>query len=84
MSLWFSQRQGGAGRESDALGTGERTATESKLYKTVELLISQVFYTQNCVYEIGIVNILLFFYQNGISTMELLIFSEFFNQSCVS
>ena len=61
MSLWFSQRQGGAGRESDALGTGERTATGSKLYKTVELLISHVFYRQSCIYNIGIVNILLVF-----------------------
>ena len=29
--------------------------------KTVELLISQVFYRQNCVYNIGIVNIMLVF-----------------------
>ena len=75
MSLWFSQRQGGAGRESYALGTGERTATGSKLYKTVELLISQVFYRQSCVYKIGIVNILLFLHQNQMSNNELSIFS---------
>ena len=78
MSLWFSQRQGGAGRESDALGTGERTATGSKLYKTVELLISQVFYRQSCVYNIGIVNIIMVFKTKWHCKQGIVVFFSYF------
>ena len=45
---------------ADVPGDRQR-ATESKLYKTIELLISQVFYRQSCIYNIGIVNILFVF-----------------------
>ena len=42
--------------------TGDRQlATGSNLHKTIELSISQVLYKQSCVYNIGIVNILLVF-----------------------
>ena len=49
-------------RPAKGPATGDRQpATGSKLHKAVELLISQVFYRQNGVYNIGVVNIGLVF-----------------------